>query len=156
MIIIYIGLGVLAFVGIIAFIMSMKKQKTTQQVQQAMRLVLESYGKVTQDHHHLMLTLNGVSYQILFYYVPTAAELTINSKIMWEVRDSSQVKLVNQAHFLSSPKQKIVIVFPTAGPIKRYINENEMEFVSYQNMFYNMYIVKPYELSHLLEVLKDA
>lgn len=156
MIFVYIGLGVSSVVGCIVFIVSIKKKKMMKEVEQSVKETLASYGEISTNEHHLHVTLNSKTYQILFYYVASAAELTINSKIMWEVRDSSQVKLINQGHFLSSSKPKIVIVFPTVNPIKRYINENEMEFVTYQNMFYNMYIVKPHDLTSLLEVLKNA
>ena len=57
--------------------------------------------------------------------MPTFADLTINSKIIWEIKDSSNTKLFNQTHFLSSSYEKIVIVFPSQVAIKRYINENE-------------------------------
>ena len=40
--------------------------------------------------------------------------------------------------------------------VKRYINENEMEFVKYNKMFYDMYVVRHFELENLLKELKDA
>ena len=96
------------------------------------------------------------TYQIMYFHVPIQSELTINSTTMWEIRDKGKSELINQQHFLSSTDPKIIIIYPSQGVIKRYINENEMEFVKYNKMFYNMYIVRSFELENLLKELNNA
>ena len=156
MILLYVGIGLILIIMIVMIVLQVRKDKIIQSTKDTIKQTLKTYGKLTQEDRHLFMRLGTVEFEILFFYVPTNAELTINSKTMWEVRDSTQSRLYNQTHFLASTKPKIVIVFPTVQKIKRYINENEMEFVSCHKMFYNMYIVKLEEVTHLLEVLKDA
>lgn len=154
--IVYISLGAI-LIGIIVYgFVYVHQKKVSETIKNQTNIVLETYGIIKNEHHHTLLDINGITYQILYAYVPSNAELTINSKIMWEIRDSSKPRLINQQHFLSSKYPKIVIVYPSALVIKRYINENEMEFVKYNKMFYDMYVCRHFELETLLKELKDA
>ncbi|MDY0295288.1 MAG: hypothetical protein RBQ71_05710 [Acholeplasmataceae bacterium] len=156
MIFLYIGLPVLVVFLILYTVQTTLQKKKSEQVKTETRHVLESYGKLQTEHHHLILEINDQKYQILYYVVPVNQELTINSKIIWEIRGSGKSLLVNQKHFLSSPYPKIVIVYPTEMKMKRYINENEMEFITYKRMFYNMYVIRPEELEALLKEISHA
>lgn len=152
----YIGLGaaVLSFVIYVALITHQKKISDT--IKQDTQKTLLKYGELKHEHRYDLLKLEDGTYHILYVYVPQNAELTINSKTIWEIRDASKSKLLNQQHFLSSPYPKIVIVYPASQVIKRYINENELEFVKYNKMFYNIYVIRHFELDSLLKELKDA
>ena len=154
--IIYISLGAI-LLGLIIYAFVYTHQKSlSEKIKAETFNVLESYGTIKHEHHHTYLSIQGVTYQILYVYIPSNAELTINSKIMWEIRDSGKPRLINQQHFLSFKGTKIVIIYPSSMVIKRYINENEMEFVKYNKMFYEMYVVRHFELENLLKELKDA
>lgn len=98
--------------------------------------------------------MNDTIYELLFFYVPTQGELTINSRTIWEVRSMTKSILVNQSIFLSSDKPKIVIIHPSTLPIKRYINENELVFVNFNDFFYNMYVVKYHEIEQFFQTNK--
>ena len=112
---------------------------------------LKEKGHLLSEHGKQFFHINEKKYELLFFYVPVFAELTINSKTIWEIKDSSNSRLVNQSHFLSNPSKKIIIVFPSQIAIKRYINENELVFVKYNEMFNNIYVVRTFEVEKLLE-----
>lgn len=156
MIFIYIGLPVLVVFLIIYSAQNIHDKKRSEQVKLETKKLFETYGSLHHEHHHEILEINDQKFQILYYMVPQNAELTINSKIIWEVRTASKSMLINQKHFLSSNHPKIVIVYPTEMKMKRYINENEMEFITYKRMFHNMYVIKPTELEDLLKELSHA
>ena len=156
MTILYISIGAI-IIGLVAYILVfMHHKKTSEAIKNQVNTVLNQYGTIKKEHEKELFILDDVTYQILYAYIPSNAELTINSKIMWEIRDSVKPKLMNQQHFLSSKYPKIVVVYPSTMVVKRYINENEMEFVKYNKMFYDMYVVRHFELENLLKELKDA
>lgn len=156
MIFIYIGLPVLVVFIILYTAQSKAQKKKSEQVREETKKLFEEYGKLSMEHHHLIYETNEKKYNILYYYVPSNQELTINSQTIWEVRTSSKSLIINQKHFLSSPYPKIIIVYPTEMRLKRYINENEMEFITYKRMFHNMYVIKPHELEDLLKEINHA
>lgn len=156
MIYVYIAIGAFLLMMTGYIIMIAHQKKIDRQVKEDTMKILHAYGHVRHEHHHLMIDLNLNTYQVLWYFVPTHAELTINSKIMWEIKESGKIHLINQSRFLSSTYPKIVIIYPTTVRMKRYINENEMEFITYNKTFHNMYIVRPHELESLLKELKHA
>lgn len=156
MIFLYIGLPVIVVFLIIYSGQSLKDKKRNEHIKEHTKKLLETYGKLSTEHHHVIFETHHQKYNILYYNVPINQELTINSKIIWEVRSAGKSVLINQKHFLSSPYPNIVIVYPTQMKMKRYINENEMEFIHYKRMFYNMYMVRPEELEDLLKEICDA
>jgi Tfp pilus assembly protein PilE len=138
---------ILAVIGYASF----HQKKKSEEIKQSTIELLKQYGEFSHEHKQNLFKINDKTYQILFFYVPTNAELTINSKKIWEVRDASKSNLIDQTHFLKSNQTKIVVVYPTTVKIKRYINENELEFVSYKRPFYEMYVVRHFELIELLK-----
>lgn len=113
--------------------------------------ICRTYGSVEERNQKTYLKIQDTIYELLFFYVPTQGELTINSRTIWEVRSMTKSILVNQSIFLSSDKPKIVIIHPSTLPIKRYINENELVFVNFNDFFYNMYVVKYHEIEQFFQ-----
>ena len=144
-------ISILAFV-ILAIIgyASFHQKKKSEEIKEKTIELLKTRGEFSHEHKKDLFKINDKVYQVLFFYVPTNAELTINSRKIWEVRDASKSNLIDQTHFLKSDYPKIVIVYPTTVKIKRYLNENELEFVSYKKPFYEMYVLRHFELSELL------
>lgn len=124
-----------------------KSKKIKDQIYQICQL----YGKLTRVNQKDYVEINGTNYQLLFFYVPGQAELTINSRTMWEIKSAAKSNLINQSIFLSSDKPKIVVIYPSTSSIKRYINENELIFVNFNEPFYNMYVVRKHDLEKLFE-----
>lgn len=116
--------------------------------------ICKHYGSIDERNQKTYLHMNDTIYELLFFYVPTQGELTINSRTIWEVRSMTKSILVNQSIFLSSDKPKIVIIHPSTLPIKRYINENELVFVNFNDFFYNMYVVKYHEIEQFFQTNK--
>jgi hypothetical protein len=112
---------------------------------------LKKQGSLKLQNGTYFFAKDQQHYQIIFFYLPINHELTINSKTIWEIRSSGKSKLINQSKILEGSTPKIVIVFPSMVPIKRYINENEMEFVNYQSEFYNMRVLRQSEISRWVE-----
>jgi hypothetical protein len=144
--IVILAVVILAIVGYAGF----HQKKKSEEIKASSIELLKTRGEFFHEHKRNLFKINDKTYQILFFYVPTNADLTINSKKIWEVRDASKSNLIDQSHFLKSDYPKIVIVYPTTVKIKRYLNENELEFVSYKKSFYNMYVLRHFELIELL------
>ena len=136
--------------------MHIHQQKVSKEIQERTEKTCQKYGELTKEHHHTFLTIDEKKYQVMYVYIPTGAELTINSTTIWEIREHGKSKLLHQGHLQQSKTTKIMIVYPATQVIKRYINENEMEFVKYNKMFYNMYVCRHFELDSLLEELTHA
>ncbi len=156
MTLLYIALGTFGVIGIIYLILFIYQKKMSKAIKEETKQTFLIYGTLKDEHQKRIFNLNGKTYQIMYFHVPIQSELTINSTTMWEIRDKGKSELINQQHFLSSTDPKIIIIYPSQGVIKRYINENEMEFVKYNKMFYNMYIVRSFELENLLKELNNA
>jgi hypothetical protein len=115
--------------------------------------LLSKYGILYQDNKLDFIDIKDKTYQVLFFNVHPNQELTINSKTIWEIKSQGKPLLINQTSYLSSSYLKIVVIFPSTFKIKRYINENELEFVQFQNLIYNMHLVRYLELDELLKEL---
>lgn len=130
------------------FLILNKKQKDS--VKDEIVELLKQYGSVNIEGKNIEFTTKNKTYRVLFYYVSPNLELTINSKTKWEIRSKTKSLVVDKQHFLSSKLPKLVIIYPTTHPIKRYINENEMVFVKPQEHFYQMNIMLKSDLKNIL------
>jgi len=138
--------------GLIAYVLIKVHQlKIGKEFKQKSIALFNQYGIYYKDQKIEYFKTNEKTYQVLFFSLHHNHELTVNSKIMWEVKGQGKPILINQSEFLKLDKEKIVIVFPSTSKIKRFINENELEFVSYNQMFYKMYLVRFMELEILLK-----
>ncbi len=142
MIALYIGAPLLIVIIIISYGYMIKKDK--EKISQ-MRQLLMNYGKLDGNDYQI----GKQNYHIHFFKV-TRGELILNSPIIWEVKNGRGSKLYDQRH-LKDHHQKIIIVYPSVMPIKRYINENEMVFVSYKQYFQDMHVVRIDELERFLK-----
>ncbi len=142
MIFVYIGLPLLVLI-IILIVINKKKDDALKALIYNM---LTSYG-----------TLDGQTYQIgndVYHLhlikINMNAELIINSSTMWEVHYGSTSRLMDQSELRDGYK-KLVVVYPLTTPIKRYVNENEMVFISYKDVVHDMHIVRMNELELFLK-----
>ena len=142
MIFLYIGLPLLTMFVLSYWFIQKKDKAYLKDIRQ----LLSEYGTIDGNHYQI----KDQTYDIHFFRVTSGGELIINSPIVWEVRNGSGQRLYDQKH-LKDKKQKIVIVYPTTTPIKRYINENEMLFITYKHYFNDMYVVRIDELKPFLK-----
>ncbi|MBE0700618.1 MAG: hypothetical protein IH571_02920 [Acholeplasmataceae bacterium] len=146
-----ITIGIVITATILFFIYDFQLKKKKKAKEAHMIDIINQYGKIEHRGHKIYFTTPKQTYQVLFYYIPVNGDLTINSKIVWEIRSSSKNILVDQRHFLSGEMTKLVIVYPTSVVIKRYINENEMVFVKATDRFHNMHVIRHFELDGVLK-----
>lgn len=137
-------------VSLFVFLQAKSKQKKAR-IQQETIALLKSFGSVIEEAGRTLFETKRGIYKVLFYHIPMNAELTINSQIKWDISLMGRSTLVDMSRILSGAEPKLVIVFPLTHPIKRYINENEMTFVKAEDRFYNMHVVRLFELRSLLE-----
>lgn len=148
-----IGSAVIGLIGISALTLIQKKKNElikTESIE-----CLKRYGQLDTKGGKTLFTMDGRTWQILFFHVPSNQDLTINSRSIWEIRDASKARLINVTQFLSSDLSKVVIIYPSTLVIKRYINENELEFVKYHQSFYNMNLVRHFELEDFLKEVSE-
>ncbi len=129
----------------ICVIFVMIRQKQKHQLNDIYQM-LDQYGHVDGYQY----TIHGRTYQLYVVRIAQTKELIINSPTIWEVFGGNGSKLLHQNH-LRSDTEKIVIVYPNVTPIKRYINENEMIFISYRDVFHHMRVIRINELESFLQ-----
>ncbi len=126
-------------------------RKKLDMVKMSTMSIFKKYGKIKRDHKATLFVTDKETYEVLYFNVTKNAELTINSRTMWEVINSGKAKIIDQSTFLSSKYPKIVIIYPSTQVIKRHINENEMVFVKSNDYFYDFTLIKDYELETILK-----
>lgn len=146
------GTGILL---VIYLVLLFQQKKNETKIKENTRLTVQQYGEVSEIHGQLTVKINEEIYSILYIHVPANAELTINSRNKWDIHAIGKSHIIDQTQRLSSPYPKIVIVFPSTLRIKRYINENEMVFVSFSDKVYDFYVVRVLELEDLLKRLSQ-
>jgi hypothetical protein len=103
--------------------------------------MLRQYGRLVSTGKTHYFEFKGETVKIVFFHVPAQAELTINSKTIWEVKYYQTTRLINQSKLTETTQDTWVIVYPSVQPIKRYINENEMVFVKPEDTFYHLRVI---------------
>lgn len=144
-----IGVGLLIISAYCVFLFIAYKDK--QKIKTKTISLLNQYGKVVIKDKNILFEKDTNIYEILFYKIQSNHELTINSTIFWEIHTKAGSHLINQSNFLASKNPKIIILYPIATRIKRYINENEMVFINFNDVFFNMRLVKISELETMLK-----
>ncbi len=112
---------------------------------------LKQYGQIHQEGKKIFFKTDKKTYQVLFCNVSSSGELTINSRTKWEIINFGTSRVLDQSVFLASTNPKLIIVYPSVQVIKRYINENEMVFVKPTDYFYDMHVIRDFELQDVLK-----
>ncbi|MFP4187609.1 MAG: hypothetical protein ACLFSU_05515 [Acholeplasmataceae bacterium] len=111
--------------------------------------VLSAYGQVERTDKAIRFITERAHYDVIFFHLPRGAELTINSRTIWEIEQYGRSRLIRQD--LTGKRKRIIILYPSESIPKRYINENEMVLVRFDEPFYNTYLVNRSDLKTLLE-----
>lgn len=133
--------------------LSIQQKKVFNQAKRNAIEMIQTYGEMSTIHEYQTVKLNHQIYEIIFLHVPMNAELTINSRNKWDIHAIGKSHIIDQSKRLLSQYPKIVIIFPSTLRIKRYINENEMVFVSSSDKVYDFYLVRLMELDDVLKSL---
>ena len=142
MIFVYIGIPFLIVIGILMYISHKKDLSYQHQIHE----ILKQYGTLHLHQYHI----SDGTYHLHLVKVNLNEELVINSPITWEVHQGSNSRLIDLKH-LSRDDHHLFVIYPSDAPIKRYINENEMVFVKYNDTFNKLTVVRMNELELFLK-----
>lgn len=142
MIFVYIGVPFIVLLIVGYLYNKQKDDKLKKQI----HALLNQYG-VLQHHQY---EIKNQTFDIHYFKVGVNEELVINSPIVWEIHGGTGSRLIDQKH-LKDHREKLIIVYPSKQPIKRFINEHEMVFVNHASHFNHMHVVKLDELELFLK-----
>ncbi|MDR2822384.1 MAG: hypothetical protein LBV58_02395 [Acholeplasmatales bacterium] len=101
------------------------------------------------------IEIKDTKYKIIFFIGGSNYEVTLNSYTVWEIREGQRISLRYLDKMLKDEYLKIVVVVGSNSKIKRYINENEIEFVERNQLINNTYFCLIDELKLLVDELKN-
>lgn len=116
---------------------------------------LEKYGDVNyvkEKAYDLIYKINEKEVYIKFVYLGNDKDFSLNSPAHFEVKGSRKPYLINTGGFENINKDKALLVFPPPKKIVKYINENEVVFVKYDEKAFDFYLFTSDELDKLKEV----
>lgn len=146
----YLILTIVLLVFIILTIYILQKLRDYKNKQKIIS-ILKKYGdlkdtKKNQYQYHY----KDETYTLLLWKVPNIGQVTFNSDRIWEVSNFSKPNRINQTKFIQEPFKKMVILYPYSGELKRWRNENELEYIHPDKPIWNMYIIKEEQLETVL------
>lgn len=152
----YVTFGVILCSAIGAFIIYLLEKKRHQALKTKIIETCSKYGNIEDKDGKQIFVFKDLKVEILTFVLKHDEELVINSRVMWEVFKSSKAMLYDQTEFLKSEFDKWIIIYPSTHKIKRYINENEMVFVKYDEPIYDYQLISYLELENYLEDIKHG
>lgn len=148
---IYVALALIAIlIGLFVFL-KVNEMKNRNQFKAETLTFLKQFGQIEEKDKTIEFHYQDQIYNLLFYFVPTQAELTINSPTIWEIKSKSNREFINQSAFLMTKYPKMVFIYPTIQRIKRYINENELVFIRSKDFFYQMHVISHLEIKNFFK-----
>lgn len=142
---------IILLILVIIFTGSLINKMQSKKIKKAILEKLSNKGLIYLKDKKHFFKINGTEYEIIFYYLNTKTELSVNSPKIWEEKGASN-NLVDQSKLTKSPFKKIIIVYPSTNRILRYINENEVEFID-TKFTYNFYLITYNKIDELLKKL---
>lgn len=148
-----LSLIVVTFVVVYLFIY-FNKQKQIRIIKEK----LTEVGKIKEvktSAFDLVLTVNEKKVAVKILFLSGNKELSINSNRHWQVDASTKkLKLLKTGGFERLKEPKILVVFPPLKKVVKYINENEVVFVNYNELCFDFYLFKVNEIDKIKEVIK--
>lgn len=140
---------VLILVAILVFLESNRKRFIL-----SIEEKLKKYGtleKANNVNHGYVLKTNTTTYHIKLIYAPGASEVSFNSKRHWQVFSGSKKLMLPTHGFQDKEGNKILLIYPQPGKIVKYINENEVVFVTLKMDVFGMNVVHINQLDAYFE-----
>ena len=117
-----------------------RQKKTNQRIKNE----LKKFGSLHND----VLKKNGYLFHVYIINAPKNAEVTINSIINVQVNNGVNNKL----YTLKNTKiPRLIIINGNEGRLKRYLNENEMVFITKDDFFWNMYVIRTNQIESFFQ-----
>lgn len=131
-------LAITGFAFIVAFtLIAMKHKKMVVGKLNSLGAIKE----VKSRTHDFEITYEGQEYKIKLLYAPGAVEVSFNSKRHWQIFTTSNKKMAETNGFYDLEGKKLLVIYPNPGKIVRYINENEIVFVTPQMDVFGMNVI---------------
>lgn len=137
----WIGLIVVVLILItILALLGLNKRKFIESIEQRLK-VYGSLEKAKNPNHGYVLKTPSESHQIMLLYAPSATEVSFNSKRHWQVFQGSKKGMLPTYDFAELSGKKVLIVYPKPRKMVKYINENEVVFVSMSLDVFGMHVI---------------
>lgn len=152
----YIAPGLLVLSGIVFLSIYLTEQRKLKAEKKDYLTLLSTYGTLKEENGRYFFNMHGEDVEICFFILKQNEELILNSRVMWEIFRMKKAMIVDQTEFLSGPLIKWIIIYPSTAFIKRYINENEMEFLKPEDVIYDYQIISGFDLERFLKEKTDG
>lgn len=147
-----IGISLFVAAFLVFFIVgSIITNKNKKEVKNKVINIFNNYGETLINNKDFLFKYKKRTYEVYFQNVNLKKEISINNEKTWQIYGSPNI-LLNMDRLAENNKPKIVIIYPTEEKIKRYINENTVEFVGFQ-MSYTYYAILLKDLDEFLKSL---
>lgn len=150
----YVGVIGAAIIALGFFIALKINKKRTR------KKVLEKLGEVgtvknfNNKAFDCILTIKGIKIFVKVLLLGRTKELSFNSKRHWQVDSTTKkLSLLKTGGFEKLKKPKILLLYPMPETVVKYINENEVVFVQYDEMCFDFYVFDLKEITNIEEVL---
>lgn len=118
---------------------------------------LKEIGEVTLSNnkaYDVSLKINDKEIYVKFLYLGGHKDLSINSPAHFEVKFRGKSTMFKTGGFENIKEDKALLVFPPPNRILKYINENEVVFVKYEEKCFDFYLFTSDEIDKIEEVFK--
>lgn len=141
--------GALIIIIIVLIVGQIIKQKQLNEILRKLEEIGE-VKKVKKNSYDVILIVNKQRIYVKFLYVGKTKELSINSFRHWQIDSSSKkLNLLNTGGFERLIQPKILLVYPKPKKIVKYINENEVVFVKYDEQCFDFYLFTKDEIDKI-------
>lgn len=116
---------------------------------------LKEHGTLEKEGHYYYLIIGERQYQIFFKVMKNNEYLTINSHKMMQIDTNRDKRPLLIKYNYSGPPFKILILYPGLTRVKRAINENEVVFITHEDVLYdNFKVVREVEIDDFIKTIK--
>lgn len=141
----------LVITGLVFIYLFFEKRKHINNIKEK----LKEIGQITLSNnkaYDVILKINNKEIYIKFLYLGGHKDLSINSPAHFEVKFRGRSTMFKTGGFENIKEDKVLLVFPPPNRILKYINENEVVFVKYNEKCFDFYLFTSDEIDKIKEV----
>lgn len=144
------GVIVVIIVLIIYIILFINKKNLTNEVIEELKK-LGKLDKSSSKAYDYLLNFDDKKVYIKLIYLKGYHTLSINSKRHWQAFKNSG-HMLKTGGFENIRANKVLLVFPPPKKVIKYINENEVVFVKYDEKVFDFHLFTSKEINNILDV----
>lgn len=116
---------------------------------------LSEVGTLEKDGNCYYLVVGHIQYQLFFRPMKNNEYLQINSPTSMQIDRGGSEKPLIIKYTYSHPPFKILFLYPGLNRAKRAINENEVVFITHEDVIYdNFRVVREVEIDDFVKTIK--